>query len=186
MRPDNMGKETEPLNLNEDDWTSTSETVAKDLQSFVNEFGSFTPQLFAEVNFHLLRGAGLTKTSRDELCEISIHTKTCPKCDFLYVAKKCLLWSRLYRIVTWDIIERTPPCIRLAYAKKTIKTVTNYLVAVNLLSPPFFKSRSAPSCNAMRHWGYCHPNEYCKAMKTDNTFEYIAARERVKLSRTHS
>ena len=180
-----MSRETELINLNEEDWASTSDTVAMELQSFVVEFGSFTPQLFAEVNFHHLRGNGLTKASRDELCEISIYIKTCPKCDLLYVAKKCLLWSRLYKMVTWEIIERAPPCIRLAYAKKTIKTVTNYLVAVNLLSPPFFKSRSAPSCNAMSNWGYCHPNEYCKAMKTDNTFEYIAARERVKLSRPH-
>ncbi len=181
-----MNQENELIRLNDEDWTSTSETVAKDLHSFINEFGSFTPQHFAQVNFHLLRGTGLSKASRDELCEISIHIKTCPKCDLLYVAKKCLLWSRLYKMVTWEIIERAPPCIRLAYAKKTIKTVTNYLVAVNLLAPLFFKSRSAPSCNAMRHWGYCHPNEYCKAMKTDNTFEYIAARERVKLSRAHS
>jgi hypothetical protein len=181
-----MGRETELPNLNEDDWVSTSNIVAKELQSFVDEFGSFTPQLFTEVNFHHLRGNGLTKTSNDALCEISIHIKTCPKCDLLYKAKSCPLWSRLYKIITWEIVERAPPCIRLAYAKKTIKTVTNYFVSINLLAPPFFKSRSAPSCNAMRNWGYCHPNEYCKAMKTNNTFEYNAARERVKLSRSYS
>jgi hypothetical protein len=172
--------------LNEGDWASTSEEVAKELQSFVDEFGSFTPWLFAEVNFHHLRGAGLSKTSRNELCEISIHIKACSKCDLLYAAKKCLLWSRLYKLVTWEIVERAPPCIRLAFAKRTIKTVANYLAATNLLAPLFFKSRGAPSCNSMRHWGYCHPNEYCKAMSTENTFEYIAARERVKLARTHS
>jgi hypothetical protein len=181
-----MDRERQLPHLNEDDWASTPEDVARELVSFVDEFGSFTPQLFAEVNFHHLRGVGLTKASRDELCEISIHIKTCPKCDFLYVAKRCPLWSRLYKMVTWEIVERAPPCIRLAFAKKTIRTVTNYLVSVSLLAPPFFKSRSAPSCNSMKHWGYCHPNEYCKAMKTDNTFEYIAARERVKLSRAHS
>jgi hypothetical protein len=180
-----MSREKQLPHLNEDEWVSGAEDVAKELKSFVKEFGSFTPQLFAEVNFHHLRGAGLTKESRDELCEISISIKTCPKCNFLYAAKRCLLWSRLYKMVTWEIVERAPPCIRLAYAKKTIKTVTNYLVAVNLVFPPFFRSRNAPSCNSMRRWGYCNPNEYCKAMKSDNTFEYIAARERVKISRDH-
>jgi len=186
MRPDTMDGDTEPPKLNEDEWFSTSETVAKELQSFADEFGSFTPHHFAQVNFHHLRRDGLTRTTRNELCEISIHIKTCPKCELLYVAKNCLLWSRLYKMATWDIVERAPPCIRLAYAKKTIKTVTNYLAAVGLLAPPFYKSRSAPSCNSMRHWGYCHPNEYCRAMRTDSTFEYIEAREHVKLSRTHS
>jgi hypothetical protein len=186
MRLDNMSRETDLLKLDDEEWVSTSEIVARDLQSFVDEFGSFTPQLFAEVNFHHLRGAGLTKASRNELCEISIHVKTCPKCELLYVAKKCLLWSRLYKMVTWAIVERAPPCIRLAYVKKTIKTVTNYFAATNLLAPPFFKSRRAPSCNAMSRWGYCHPNEYCKAMMTENTYEYNTARERVKLSRAHS
>ncbi|MBN2229504.1 MAG: hypothetical protein JW779_07890 [Candidatus Thorarchaeota archaeon] len=178
-----MSKEEQLPILDTKEWTSTPETVADELRSFVKEFELFTPELFAEVNFHLLRQSGLTKSSRQALCEISIFNKTCPKCELLYSAKKCPLWSRLYKIVTWDIVERAPPCIRLAFAKKTIKTVTNYLVAVNLVSPPFFKSRGAPSCNAMRRWGYCHPNEYCKAMETDNTFEYNAARERVKLSR---
>jgi hypothetical protein len=186
MRLDTMSKEVDLIKLNEEEWVSTAETVAKELQSFVDEFGSFTPQLFAEVNFHHLRGTGLTKTSRNELCEISINIKTCPKCDSLYVAKRCLLWFRLYKMVTWAIVERAPPCIRLAYAKKTIKTVTTYFVATNLLAPLFFKSRCAPSCNLMRYWDYCHPNEYCKTMKTENTFEYNAARESVKLSRTYS
>lgn len=181
-----MNGETRLPTLSEEDWVSTSETIAIELRSFIDEFESFTPEHFAQVNFHHLRKNGLTKTTRDELCEISIHIRTCPKCDLLYVAKKCLLWSRLYKMATWGFVERAPPCIRLAYAKKTIKTVTNYLVAVNLLSPSFYRQRSAPSCNAMRHWGYCHPNEYCRAMKTNSTFEYIAAREHVKLSRTQS
>ncbi len=171
--------------LDEEEWTATPEEVAKELKLFVEEFESFTPELFAEVNFHLLRRAGLIKSTQNELCEISIHSKTCPNCDLLYVAKKCPLWYRLYKMVTWDIVKRAPPCIRLAYAKKTIKTVTNYLAGVNLVNPPFFKSRGAPSCKALRRWGYCNPNEYCRAMKTDSTFEYTAARERVKISRKH-
>ena len=172
--------------LDEDEWTSSSEEVSKELKLFAQEFDSFTPELFAEVNFHLLRHSGLTKSTRDEFCKISIYSKTCPKCELLYVAKKCLLWYRLYKIVTWDIVKRAPPCIRLAYAKKTIRTVTNYLVRVGLVDPPFYKSRGAPSCNNMRRWGYCNPNEYCKAMETDNTLEYTKARERVKLSRRHT
>ena len=169
--------------INEEEWTATPEEVAKELKLFVEEFVTFTPEHFVQVNFHLLRHTGLTKSIRDELCEISIYSKTCPKCRLLYVAKKCPLWYRLYKMATWNIVKRAPPCIRLAYAKKTIKTVTNYLASVNLVGPPFFKSRGAPSCNILRRWGYCNPNEYCKVMKTDSTFEYTAARERVKISR---
>ena len=185
MESDIMSRENEIPPLDEEEWTSTSEEVAKELKLFVEEFGSFTPELFAEVNFHLLRRTGLIKSTQNELCEISIYSKTCPNCDLLYVAKKCPLWYRLYKMVTWDIVKRAPPCIRLAYAKKTIKTVTNYLASVNLVDPLFFKSRGAPSCKALRRWGYCTPNEYCRAMKTDSTFEYNAARERVKISRKH-
>jgi hypothetical protein len=181
-----MDREKRIPSIDEEEWTSAPEDVAKELQLFAEEFGSFTPELFAEVNFHLLRHAGLTKSTRNELCEISIHSKTCPHCDYLYAAKKCPLWYRLYKIATWDIVKRAPPCIRLAYAKKTIKTVTNYLATVSLIDPPFYKSRGAPSCNALRTWGYCTPNEYCKAMKTDSTLEYNVARERVKVSRKHS
>jgi len=158
MEVNNMNKEKGAPLLDENEWTSTPAEVAQELKLFVEEFESFTPELFAEVNFHLLRRTGLTKSTRDELCKISIHSKTCSKCDLLYVAKKCPLWYQLYRLVTWDIVKRAPPCIRLAYAKKTIKTVTNYLVRVNLIDPPFYKSRGAPSCNVLRRWGYCNPN----------------------------
>jgi hypothetical protein len=181
-----MDRDRRIPSIDEEEWTAAPEDVAKELQLFAEEFRSFTPELFAEVNFHLLRYAGLTKSTRNELCEISIHSKTCPKCDYLYVAKKCPLWYRLYKMATWDIVKRAPPCIRLAYAKKTIKTVTNYLVTVSLIDPPFYKSRGAPSCNALRSWGYCTPNEYCKVMETDSTLEYNVVRERVKVSRKHS
>ena len=180
-----MSREERIPSFDEEEWASTPEEVAKELKLFAKEFDSFTPELFAEVNFHLLRRTGLTKPTRDEFCEISIYSETCPKCELLYVAKKCPLWYRLYKMVTWDIVKRAPPCIRLAYAKKTIRTVTNYLARVNLVDPPFYKSRGAPSCNALRSWGYCTPNEYCRAMETDSTLEYTKARERVKLSRTH-
>ncbi len=180
-----MSRENEIPLIDEEEWTSTPKEVVKELKLFVEEFGAFTPELFAEVNFHLLRRTGLIKSTQNELCQISIHSKACPNCDLLYVAKKCPLWYRLYKMATWDIVKRAPPCIRLAYAKKTIKTVTNYLAGVNLVNPLFFKSRGAPSCKALRRWGYCNPNEYCRAMKTDSTFEYTAAREIVKISRKH-
>ncbi|TFG33693.1 hypothetical protein EU527_07350 [Candidatus Thorarchaeota archaeon] len=172
--------------LNEDEWNPSPMELSKELGLFIEEFETFTPEHFAQVNFHLLRRAGLTKSSRNELCRVSIKNKHCINCEFLYVAKKCLLWSRLYKIIDWGIVERSPPCIRLAFAKKTIKTVANYLVQVNLISPPFYKVRGALSCNLMRRWGYCVPNEYCRAMKTNNVLEYIPARERVKLSREHN
>ncbi len=181
-----MSKPERIPSIDKEEWTSTPEEVAKELKLYAQEFDSFTPEHFAEINFHLLRRPGLTKATRNEFCEISIHSKTCPKCELLYVAKKCPLWYRLYRIVTWDIVKRAPPCIRLAFDKKRIKIVTNYLVRINLISPPFYKSRGAYSCNMLRRWGYCNPDEYCESMTTDSTLEYTRAREQVKISRKHS
>lgn len=169
--------------LDEELWVESDETVVEELRQFTKEFGSFTPELFVQIKFHLLRGPGLTKQSRNELCELSIHSKLCPKCDLLYVAKKCLLWYGLFKIIRWETVERAPPCIRLAFVKKSIKTVAIYLSKANLIDAPFYKARGSTSCNVMRRWGYCQPNEYCRAMETENTLEYIAARERVKRSR---
>ncbi len=178
-----MREETCSPNLDETLWAERSEIVTQELRQFIQEFGSFTPELFVQIKFHLLRGPGLTKQSRDELCELSIQSKTCPKCDFLYVAKKCLLWYKLFKIVQWATVERAPPCIRLAFAKKSIKTVAIYLTKTNLIDAPFYKARGSTSCNVMRRWRYCQPNEYCRTMEKENTLEYNAARERVKKSR---
>lgn len=178
-----MREEKSPPELDEELWVEDSDTVAEELRQFTGEFGSFTPELFVQIKFHLLRGPGLTKQSRDELCELSIHSETCPKCDLLYVAKKCLLWYRLFKIIKWKTVERAPPCIRLAFVKKSIKTVANYLSKTNLIDARFYRARGSTSCNVMRRWGYCQPNEYCRAMERENTLEYIPARERVKRSR---
>ncbi len=165
-------------------WMISKEQLSNEIGSFVIEFGSFTPEWFAEVKFHLLRESGLNKESRDQFCDVAISAGHCPRCDLLYSAKKCPLWYRLYKIAEWKLVERAPPCIRLAFIKRNIKTVVDYLVAVNLIDPPFYRSRRrAPSCKMMRRWGLCKPNEFCNAMTTDNTAEYISARERVKLSR---
>jgi hypothetical protein len=110
---------------------------------------------------------------------------SCPKCDFLYTAKKCLLWYDLFKMIRWKTVERSPPCIRLAFAKKSINNVTKFLVKANLIDAPFYKTRSAPSCRAMRNWGYCNPDRYCRAMKTGSTLEYNSVRERVKLQGAH-
>ena len=169
--------------LDDELWAEGPETVADELCQFTKEFGSFTPELFTQIKFHLLRGPGLTKQSRDELCELSIHSKTCQKCELLYVAKKCLLWYRLFKIIRWETVERAPPCIRLAFVKKSIKTVAIYLSKANLIDAPFYRARGTTSCNVMRRWGYCQPNEYCRAMERENTLDYIPARERVKRSR---
>ena len=55
-----MARDERILSIDEEEWTSTPEEVAKELKIFAEEFDSFTPELFAEVNFHLLRHAGLT------------------------------------------------------------------------------------------------------------------------------
>jgi hypothetical protein len=178
-----MKEEEQRPQLDEELWTEDSKTVAEQLRRFIEEFVSFTPERFVQIKFHLLRGPGLTKQTRDELCELSIHSKTCPKCDYLYVAKKCLLWYRLFKIIQWETVERAPPCIRLAFVKKSIKTVATYLSKTHLIDAPFYRARGSTSCNLMRRWGYCQPNEYCRAMERENTLEYIPARERVKRSR---
>lgn len=169
--------------LNEEEWTAGQAAIADELRSFIKEFESFTPELFTQIKFHLLRGSGMTKPTRDEFCALSIHEGLCPKCDLLYTAKKCLLWYRLFRIIKWETVQRAPPCIRLAFAKKSIKTVAIYLTKTNLIDAPFYRAIGSTSCNMMRRWGYCHPNEYCNAMEAENTLEYIAARERVKRGR---
>ncbi len=165
-----------------DAWVVGDDEISSELVSFAREFDTFTPELFAEMKLHLLR-AGLTKRARNHFCSVSIQSGQCPKCDLLYETKRCLLWSRLYRLVEWKMVERAPPCIRLAFAKKTIKTVVNYLSHVNLIDPPFYPKRTPPSCNMLERWGYCNPNEYCRAMTTGNPREYMSAREHVKLSR---
>ena len=178
-----MNKEGNPPVLNKELWHGTSQEVAKEISSFISEFGSFTPEWFIEVKFHLLRQQGLTKESRDELCEVSIHNRFCRKCDMLYAAKKCPLWYRLFRLIPREggIMSRAPPCMRLARLKNRIKTVANFLAKVNLIDPPFYYVRAAPSCKSLRRWGYCHPDKYCEVMKTDITLEYCSAREKVKL-----
>ncbi len=170
--------------LNTEMWNATPEEVLHELESFIDEFGSFNPEWFTEVKFHLLRHVGLNQESRDELCELAIHHAMCPKCNLLYTAKRCLLWYRLFRIIRWPLVERAPPCIRMAYAKKNIRTVARYLTKANVITPPFLRVRSAPSCKSMRKWGYCHPDSYCRAMERENTLSYIPARERLKLAGT--
>lgn len=168
--------------LNEESWIGSYEEVVEELQSFITEFGSFTPEWFTDIKFHLLRKTGLTQESHNELCRLSIEQSLCPRCDFLYSAKKCLLWSRLFRLINPKLLDRSPPCIRNALEKNSIKIVADYLVIVNLIEPPFYKALRAPSCGALRRWGYCKPDDYCREMEVENTIAYSAARERIRRS----
>ncbi|UCE11356.1 MAG: hypothetical protein JSW61_05330 [Candidatus Thorarchaeota archaeon] len=169
--------------MSEESWNCTANELAEELRLFISEMGSFTPEHFVQIKFHLLRQSGLTIETRDEFCEVSIHHGHCPRCSSLYVAKECLLWFRLFDVVEWKLVRRAPPCIRSAFRKKSIKNVADYLVKANLIHPPFYKIRRAPGCRAMRRWGYCSEDEYCRAMEKDYTLEYIKAREKVKQSR---
>jgi len=180
-----MRKQDRPPVLEPKNWNAPAEEVAGELHSFIQEFGSFTPELFAQIKFHLLRYSGLDQESRDDICHVSIYNGLCPKCNLLYTAKKCLLWSNLFKLIRWKTVERSPPCIRLAFAKKSIKNVAKFLVKANLIDAPFYKAISAPSCKAMRNWGYCNPDRYCRAMNTGTTLEYNSVRQRVKMSGVH-
>ncbi|MGV9103774.1 MAG: hypothetical protein ACOC38_05095 [Promethearchaeia archaeon] len=165
------------------EWNTNPKKLSEELGSFIKEFGSFTPEWFIEVKFHLLKDSGLTAETRDELCDVSIRGGFCRNCDLLYKAKECKLWYQLFNLVTWKSVRKAPPCIRLAFAKNSIRTVVNFLVAANLLDPPFYSVRAAPSCKSLRKWGYCNPNRYCRAMTTDNTLEYQKAKMKVKHDR---
>ncbi|MGQ4911214.1 MAG: hypothetical protein ACP6KW_03510 [Candidatus Thorarchaeota archaeon] len=176
-------KRTSTPRISPDTWSADPEEIARELSEIVAGFGSFTPETFAELKFHLLGKKGFTKAARDDVCRISAHWGHCVKCNNLYEAKKCPLWYELFKMITWHTVERAPPCIRQAYATHSIKTVTNYLVRANLIDPPYYRSRYPSSCKMMQNWGYCTPNEYCRAMKKGNPLEYNEARDAVKMSR---
>lgn len=178
-----MGPDDSDTTLSQEYWNCTSSDLQNELVSFVKEFGSFTPEWFAEVKFHLLKDSGLNLMTRDELCQVSITVRQCSKCDHLYMAKSCLLWYRLFDLITWETIRRAPPCIRAAFRNKSIKIVANYLKRANLISPSFYKARAPPLCKNMEDWGNCQPDEYCKAMKSGKILEYNSVREQIKINR---
>ncbi|RDE12591.1 MAG: hypothetical protein C4K47_07590 [Candidatus Thorarchaeota archaeon] len=178
-----MDQHDSSVSLSPEAWAASSERVAEELRSFIRDMGSFSPDWFVEVKFHLLRQSGLTKASRAELCRISIQGSHCKKCEELYEARTCLLWSRLFSMARTAVDDRCPPCIRIALSRNSLKTVANFLTSAYLIDAPFYKHRKASSCKTMAQWGYCRPDEYCRGIKSGNPLEYISARERVKLAR---
>ncbi|MHA1576050.1 MAG: hypothetical protein ACTSU3_01690 [Candidatus Thorarchaeota archaeon] len=166
--------------LSADYWNCSINQLVKALQSFVSEFGSFTPDWFAEVKFHFLRLSGLTIESRDELCSASIFAGTCNKCDQLYMTKRCLLWYQLFDIIDPRTVRRAPPCIRNALSENSIRIVADFLSKASLIDPPFYKARAPPRCGRMKKYGFCEPDEFCDAMENDGILGYNSAREKVK------
>ncbi len=165
------------------DWNATAEEIARELRDFIVEFGSFNPDWFVDVKFHLLRTLAFSRQARDELCSLAIDGGLCMDCDLRYAAKKCLLWYRLFKDISWSIVRRAPPCIRIAFVKRRIKWVADYLVAAGVIDLPFYTGAHAPSCKSMQRWGYCSPDRYCSAMTRQNTLSYVPARDRVKMTR---
>ncbi len=164
-------------------WSASSETVLTELHQFIAEFGSFNPDWFVEVRFHLVKSTVLDQAGRRDLCLLALDDRLCDRCDMLYKARKCLLWYMLYKETRKISLARAPPCIRLAYLRRSIRKVIDYLFHAGLISPPFYRARMAPSCNSMTQWGYCQPDQYCRAMAGKSTLDYLDARERVKLTR---
>ncbi len=167
--------------LSQDLWNCRVTELSDELVAFVQEFGSFTPDWFAEVKFHLLRDSALDLTTRDEFCQTAIYTKQCGSCDQLYMSRNCLLWYQLFDRIRWKTIARAPPCIKAAYRKKSIKLVANYMTRANLVSPPFYKPRAAPLCKNMQNWGHCEPDQYCKLLRSGKLLDYNAVREHAKM-----
>lgn len=178
-----MDEHDSSIILSPEIWTASSKKVAEELRSFIRNMGSFTPDWFAEVKFHLLRQSGLTKESRAELCDLSIREGHCRRCEALYKPRNCVLWSRLFSMVRSVVDDRCPPCIRIALGKNSLRTVANFMTSAFLIDAPYYKQRKASSCKAMTQWGYCRPDEYCRDIKGGSPLEYISARERVKLTR---
>jgi hypothetical protein len=169
--------------LSREYWNCIPDELQNELRSFVSEFGAFTPDWFAEVKFHLLKQSGLTLLTRDEFCSVAIYYHLCGKCDTLYMSKQCLLWYRLFDLITTRVVRRAPPCIKIALKNKSIKTVANFMKRANIVSPPFYKARAAPSCKNMQDWGFCSPDEFCQAMRTGKLLEYNSVREQIKMTR---
>ncbi|MBD3407864.1 MAG: hypothetical protein GF411_17220 [Candidatus Lokiarchaeota archaeon] len=161
-------------------WLEDSSFVAEELHDFITEFGSFNPDWFVEINFHLLRDVGLVEESRLQFCNLSQHEQACVSCDFLYKEKECLLWYDLFKMIRWSVLRRAPPCIRIAYVRKQIRVVVDFLVRVHLLEPPFYKSKGTPNCSWLQEWGLCQSDRYCQSMITRNPLSYSTSRGRIK------
>jgi hypothetical protein len=179
-----MNNDAKPVTLSSEFWNVSAKELAEELRRFIDEFKSFNPEHFIQIKFHVLRDSGFCKESRDEFCKASIQEKLCPKCDLRYIAKKCLLWYQLFGLIDKKIVRRAPPCIQQAYANNSVKQVADFLTKASLINPPFYKVRKAPSCRAMRRWGLCNPDDYCKEMKAENTLEYRFARESVRQNKS--
>ncbi len=168
--------------LNPAHWNCTADELGNEIRQFIDEMGSFTPYYLVQIKFHLLKQSQLDQESFSEFCEVAIQNQLCPHCKLLYKAKECPLWYRLFKSVEPRILQRAPPCVRIAFKRHSIKTVVNYLVAAHLLRPPFYRGGRAPSCIAMRNWNYCVKDAYCRQMKSESTLEYSRIREMARMS----
>ncbi len=126
--------------LNDDLWNCSFHELCRELQSFIDEFDAFTPELFAQLRFDLFRKA-LTTRSRMGLCRVAAHAGYCSFCSALYKTKYCLLWFKLFNHIPRRSIQRSPPCIRKAYRNGSIKTVANFLDRISVLDAPFYESK---------------------------------------------
>ncbi|TXT53986.1 MAG: hypothetical protein BAJATHORv1_100071 [Candidatus Thorarchaeota archaeon] len=166
--------------LTSDYWLEDDSTVAEEIQLFIEEFGSFSPDWFVEINFHLLRADGLVKESKSQFCALAQFEENCQSCDDLYKAKHCPLWYNLFRLVKWHLLRRAPPCIRIAYIRKQIRVVVDFLVQANLLEPPFYHSQVGLSCGYLAEWNFCQPDRYCRFLTCNSPLNYSITRNRIK------
>ena len=161
--------------LDDDLWNCSFHELCCELQSFIDEFDAFTPELFAQLRFDLFR-KGLARRSRMGFCRVAAQAGFCSFCSALYKTKYCLLWFRLFNLIPRRSIQRSPPCIRNAYRRRSIKTVANFLNRINVLDAPFYESRVVPQCETMEEFGYCNPDVICERMSRTNPLEYQSVR----------
>ena len=165
--------------LDDELWNCSLHELHFELQSFIDEFDAFSPELFAQLRFDLFRH-GLVKKARLELCRVAADAGLCSFCSKLYETKYCLLWFRLYNRIPSRSIQRSPPCIRKAYRKGSIKTVANFLNRVSVLQAPFYESRVVPHCDTMKEFGYCNPDRICERTNRTSPLEYESVRTHLK------
>ena len=98
-----------------------------------------------------------------ELCDKVLKgTPVCGYCAQLYY-KGCPLLTDLDKTISpWPVLEKLPPCVRLAWVRKSRRLVINYLVNKGTLKLPLWRKIRMAKCRTMKEWGLCQPDVFCQ------------------------
>ena len=98
-----------------------------------------------------------------ELCsKILKGTVVCSFCASRYY-KDCPLLTDLNKTIDqWSTLEKLPPCIRLAWVRKSRRLVVNYLVRKGALKLPLWGKMPMAKCETLKGWGLCQADIFCQ------------------------